>query len=116
FQIDRAADHVTAGEVFDVRRVAFHETLAAPVDQHAALAAHAFGDQDAHLVNAGRVELEELQVLKRHAAPVNNRRAVTGQAVRVARHRPDAPPTAGRKQRRLAVENVQLAGAKLDGD
>src|SRR5699024_146155 len=105
-----------AGEVFDIRRVAFHETLAAPVDQHAAFTAHAFGDQDTHLIDAGRVELEEFQVLQGDAAPVDDSRAVSGQAVRVARHRPDTPPTAGCEQGRLAVEDVQLARAQFDGD
>ncbi len=60
--------------------------------------------------------LEEFHVLKRDAAPVDDRRAVPGQAVRVAGHRPDTPPAAGGEQRRLCVEDVQLACAQFERD
>ena len=73
-QVDGARDHVARGQVLDRGRVAFHEALALAVDQHAAFAAHPLGDQNAHLVDAGRVELEELHVLQRDAAPQGNRR------------------------------------------
>ena len=52
-----------------VGRVLRHEALALAVDQDAAFAAHALGDQDAQLVDAGGVELEEFHVLQRDAAP-----------------------------------------------
>ena len=42
-----ARDHVAAREVLHGRRVALHEALAVLVQQVAALAAHAFGDQHA---------------------------------------------------------------------
>src|SRR5690606_18677755 len=108
--------HVAAGKVLDLRRVLLHEALAVPVDQHAAFAAHALGYQDAELEDAGRVELEELHILHRHAAPEHRRRAVTGQAERVARHLPAAAPAAGREHRRLAVENMEIAAVQVDRD
>src|SRR5690606_39833250 len=48
----RAADHVTAGQVLGVGRVALHEALAARAAQDAAFAAHALGDQAAGTVDA----------------------------------------------------------------
>ena len=63
-KIDSAADHIAAGQVFEVGRVAFHEAFAVTVAQDAALAAHAFGNEDAHFVDAGGVKLEELHILQ----------------------------------------------------
>src|SRR3989304_4340701 len=58
--VDRARDEVARGEVLHRGGVALHEALLVPVQQDAALAAYGLGEQDAHLVDAGRVELEEL--------------------------------------------------------
>ena len=44
------------------------------VAQDAALAARGLGEQDAQAGQAGRVELEELHVLEREAAPDDRRR------------------------------------------
>jgi len=115
-QVDRPADHVAAGQVFDRRRVTLHEALAPAVEQDAAFAAHALGDQHAQPVEAGRVKLEELHILQRQAAPQQDGGAVAGQAVGVAGDRPDPPPAAGGPDHGLAAEDVQLARADLDGD
>ena len=75
--VHRPADDVARREVLQVRRVALHEALAVAVEQDAALAAHAFGDQHARAVDAGRVELPELHVLEREcprARPCRARR------------------------------------------
>ena len=63
----RPRHHVAAGQVLGGGRIAFHETLAVLVDQIAAFAATAFGDQDASPMNAGGMELPHLDVLRRHA-------------------------------------------------
>ena len=73
-----AGDHIAAGEVLRVRRVALHEALAFRVGQIAALAARALGDQAARAVDAGRVELDELHVLQRQPGAQHQRIAVPG--------------------------------------
>ena len=67
---------------FALRRIALHEALAAGVGQIAAFAAHAFGDQDARAVDAGRMELHELHVLQRQARAQHHGVAVARAGVR----------------------------------
>ena len=69
FQRHGARNHVTRGEILRRRRVAFHEALAFRVRQVSAFAARALGHQAARAVDAGRVELDELIILKRQAGP-----------------------------------------------
>jgi hypothetical protein len=59
--------------------------------------------------DAGRVELEELHVLERHAAAVGQRHAVAGQRVGVRGDLEHAPEAAGGEQHGAAAEDVQLA-------
>ena len=66
FDGHRTTDNVARRQVLGVRRVALHEALAVRIGQVATLAAHAFGDQAAGAINAGRMKLHELHVL--HAA------------------------------------------------
>ena len=63
FDRHRARDQVARGEVFRRRRVALHEAFAFGIDQIAAFAAHALGDEAAGAVDTGRMELHELHVL-----------------------------------------------------
>jgi hypothetical protein len=113
---DRAGDHVARSEVLDGRRVALHEALAVLVAEDAALASRALGQQDAELVDAGRVELEELHVLEREPVPVDDRRRVTGQRVRVGRDLEHLAEAAAGEDHRLGLEDVDLAGRQLVGD
>jgi len=110
------ANDVAAGQVLDRRRVTLHEALALAVEQDAALAAHAFGDKDAQLVDARRVELEELHVFQRHAVAQADGRAVARQRMGVGGHVPAAAPAAGGEEDGLTVEDVQLAGGDLVGN
>ena len=77
----RARDDVARGEVLGRRRVALHEALAFGVDEIAAFAARAFGDQAAGAVDAGRMELHELHVLQRQAGAQHHGVAVAGAGV-----------------------------------
>src|SRR5690606_36225760 len=73
-----AGDHVAAGQVLGVGRVALHETLAMGVDQVATFTAATFGNQYTGAGDAGRVELPHLDVLHRHAGAQGHAHAVTG--------------------------------------
>ncbi len=115
-QIDRARTHIARGQVLHRRRVTLHEALALAIDEHAALAARRLREQDAELVHAGRVELEELHVFQRHAAPPTGCHRVAGKRVRVRRDFEHAPEAARGQQRRFGVKDVILTGVDLDGD
>jgi hypothetical protein len=115
-EVHRARDHVARREVLDRRGVALHEALPLAVAQDAALAARALGEQHAELVEAGGVELVELRVLDRDAAPVGDRHQVAGERVGVAGDLEDAAVAARGDDRRLGVEGVQLAGREFIGD
>ena len=110
---DRARDHVARREVLHRRRVALHEALPLRVQEDAALAADGLGEQDAHLVDAGRVELEELHVLERDPAAVQDRRAVAGQGVGVRGDLEHPAVAARREDDGLGAEDVELTGREL---
>ena len=86
------------------------------VAQDAALAAGGLGEQDAQAGQAGRVELEELHVLQRQAAAVDDAHAVAGEGVRVRGGLEDLAGAAGGEHDRLGLEHVDLAGGQLVGD
>ena len=109
----RARHHVAARQVLGVGRVALHEALAVLVDEEAALAAHAFGDQHARAVHAGRVELPELHVLQRNAGARRHAEAVAGVDEGVGAGVEDAARAAGGEQRRLGLQDGDLAGLHL---
>jgi hypothetical protein len=73
-----------------------------------------FGDQDAQLVNAGGMELEEFHIFQRQAAPHDHGRAVAGEGIGIGGDLPDAAMPAGGKDDRLGMEDVHLAGGQLD--
>jgi hypothetical protein len=78
----RAAHDVARREILGVRCVALHEALAAGVAQNAALAAHAFSDEAARAVDAGRMELHELHVLQGQAGAQHHAAAIAGARMR----------------------------------
>ena len=86
------------------------------VAQDRALAARAFGEQDAEAGEAGRVELEELHVLERQALAPDDADAVAGEGVRVRGRLVDLAEAAGREDDGLGLEDVQVAGGELVGD
>ena len=112
----RAADDVARGEVLGGGRVALHEALAGRIDEIAALAARALGDQAARAVDAGRVELDELHVLQRQPGAQRHRVAVAGAGVGRGRREIGAPVAAGRQNRRLGAEAVNRAVVQLEAD
>lgn len=61
--IHGAGDDVPGREVFGGGGVAFHEAFAVGVEEVAAFAAGAFGDEDAGAVDSCGVELDEFEVL-----------------------------------------------------
>ena len=79
------------------------------VAQDAAFAAHAFGDQAAGAVDAGRVELHELHVLQAEAGAQRHAAAVAGAGMRRGRGEIRAAVAAGRQHRALGAEQVQRA-------
>ena len=113
FQVHGAADNVARGQVFHCGGVGFHEALALVVEQHTAFAAHAFGDQDAHFVDAGGVELEEFHVLERNAAPIDDRGAIAGVGICVGSDLPHAAMPAGGEDNGFGMEGVQFAGGQF---
>ena len=116
FQVNGPADHVAAGQVFDGRRVPLHKPLPVRVQQHAALAAHAFGDQDAQFEDARRMELEEFHILQRYTATQTDRRAISGERMGVGSHFPTTTPAARGKKHRFAVEDVEIARGNIHGN
>ena len=108
--------HVARRQVLDRRRVALHEALVLGVAQDAALAAGRLRQEDAELVDAGRVELEELHVLHGDAPPVEQARPVAGERVGVGGDLEHLAEAAGGEEHALGVEDVQVAGGLLVGD
>ncbi len=113
FLIHRARYHVAAGQVFRVRRVALHETLAARVDQVAALAAHAFGNEYAGTGHTGRVELPKLHIFQRDARARHHAETIAGVDERIGAGLEDAPGAAGGKDGSLRLEDHRLARLHL---
>ncbi len=110
FDGDGARHHVAPGQVFGVRRVAFHETLAVPVQQIAALAAHALGDQAADTRDAGGMKLPEFHVLQRQAGAQHHAEAIAGVDHGIAAVPEHAPCPAGGEQRGARLDQQRLAG------
>ncbi len=114
--VHRPRDDVARRQVLGVRRVALHEALAVAVEQDAALAAHALGDQHAGAGDAGRVELPELHVLQRDPGARGHAEPVAGVDEGVGRGREDASGAAGGEQRRLRLQDHHRAGFHLQRD
>lgn len=67
FDHDGTRHHVTARQVFGVRRITFHKAFAMFVQQITAFTTATFGDQYARTGNTGRVELPHFHILYRYA-------------------------------------------------
>ena len=111
--VDRAAHHVARSEVLDRGGVALHEPLAVLVEHDAAFAARGLGQEHPELGEAGRMELEHLHVLERHAAPPGHRGTVAGQGMGVRGDAEHAPVAAGGHHDALGTEHVELTGGEL---
>ena len=114
-----AGDDVTRGEFLFLRFVVRHEAVAIDVAQQAAVAAAAFGDQDAGRKNRGRVKLHGFHVGERYDTGFE-RDGGTDALVDhgIGRRLVDAPETAGGDAggarnvgRQLAVGQVADDGA-----
>ena len=108
FNRHRARHHVARCQVLVMRRVAFHETFAVRVAQNAAFAAHAFGDQAAGTVDAGRVELHELHVLQGETRARGETGAIARTSVRRRCAEIRAAIAAGREHDAVCAEQMQL--------
>ena len=97
-----------------------HEAAPFLVQEDAAFAAHAFGDEDALHArrpdHAGRMELDELHVHQLGAGVVGERVAVAGAFPAVAGDLVGAPDAAGREHDRLGVEHLEAAALALVAD
>ena len=109
FQRHGTRHHIAPGEVFGVRRVAFHEALALIVDQIAAFAAHAFADEAARPRQTGGMKLPELHVLQRQSGAQRHAEAVAGIDVCIGRVAENATCTAGRQQCGARFNHQRLA-------
>ena len=116
FDGHRARDHVARGEILGGRRIALHEALAFGIDQIAALAARAFGDEAARAVDAGRMELDELHVLQRQAGAQRHGAAVAGAGMRRGAGGIGAAIAAGGQDGGLGAEAVQRAVVEFQRD
>ena len=115
FEVDGPRHDVARRQIEESGRVALHKALPVTIQEDAALAAHRLGDEDAHLVDAGGVKLEKLQVLQGHAAPQGDGRPIPGQGMGIGRDLEHAAHTPGGKEDRLGAEGVDLAGEDLIG-
>ena len=111
-----AAHDIARGEVFGIRRIAFHETLARRVAQDAAFATHAFGDQTACAVDAGRMELHEFHVLHRQSGTQHHAAAISCAGVRRSTREVRATVAARRENGLVTDESMHRAVGHVDGD
>ena len=115
FLVDRPRADVPARQVLEVGGVLLHEALPLVVEHDPAVPPAGFAQEDAQAIDAGRVELVELQVLERDPMAVGDGRAVAGQGVGVGRDLEHPAEPAGGDQDALGVERVQLTRGDLDG-
>ena len=113
--VHRARHEVTRCQVLQRGRIALHEALAVLVQQNAALAPHALGDEHTGVGHAGGVELPELHVLQRDAGTGAHAQAVAGVDVGVGGRLPDAACAPGGQHRHLGFEDHDLAGFHFQG-
>src|SRR5690606_23253969 len=78
FLVHRTRDEIAWSQILERRSVALHEALAILVEQDAAFAANAFGDQHAGTGNTRGVELPELHVFQRKTRTRRHAKTITG--------------------------------------
>ena len=106
------ASHDVARRERAARIVLLHELLAVLVDKHRALAAHRLGDEEPlrlRMVEAGRMELDELHVLDLRPRAPRKRNAVPGRRVGIARVEVHLAAAARRENRVRRTDRVDLA-------
>ncbi len=112
-----SAHHVARRELLLLRLVVGHEAVAVDVLEQAAVAAAAFGDQNARRKDAGRMELDGLHVAERRDSGFQRKPAADALADdRVGRHPVDSPRAAGRDRRGLGDVGDELAGDEIAHD
>ena len=116
FLVHRTRDEVARRQILQGRRIALHEAFAFAIDQDAAFAAHAFGDQYARAGHAGRVELPEFHVLQRQAGACRHAHAVARVDEGVGRRGEDAACAARCHDRRLCFQDHAFAGFHFQRD
>ncbi len=112
----RARDDVAGGEVLGGGRVTLHEAFALGIDEIAAFAAGALGDEAARAVDAGRVKLDEFHVLHWETCAQHHAAAVAGAGMRRSAGSVGAAVAAGRQDRGLRPEAMQCAVVELERD
>src|SRR5690606_932092 len=113
---DKAGHHVARGEVLHRRRVSGGEGFTVVVPHDATLATGRQRHADGQFAEVGRVQLEELHVHGRDAAPVGNADAVSCAGKGVGRDLEDAAGASRGDDHRLGLDDVQLARLQLIGD
>ena len=114
--VDAARHHVARGKLL-ARVVALHEGLAGAVAENPALAAQRLGDEEVlrlRMVEAGGVELDELEVGDGRAGAMGHGDAVAGRDVGVRRVEVDLARAAGREDDDLGEKNVHGAAAGVE--
>ena len=109
-------DNIPRGKVFDGRRISFHEALAFIIEQDPTFTSHTLCDQDAHAINAGRMELEEFHIFRGDTTPQGHRNPITGICISVGGNLPNPPMTTGGDDHRFGVKYMQFAGQQLSGN
>jgi hypothetical protein len=114
FNRHRPRYHVARGEVLGGGRIALHESLALGIDEIAALAARALGDEATRAVDAGRVKLHEFHVLQRQAGAQHHGAAVAGAGMCRGADRIGAAVAASRQDGGLGAEAMQRAIVEIE--
>ena len=112
----RTCHNVTASQVFGVRSITLHETLAVLVDQVTTFTTATFGHQYTGAGDAGRVELPHFDVLYRYASTQSHADAVTGVDQGIGGRRVDTTCTTGRQHSSLGADVGGFTGFDADGD
>ena len=110
------SNHVATGQVFGVRRITLHETLAMGVDQVTTFTTATFGDQYTGAGDASRVELPHFDVLHRYAGTQGHAHAITGVDQGVGGGSVDTASTASGQNHSLGTDINGFAGFDADGN
>ena len=103
---------VARREILELRGVAAHEGLARAVHEDRTLAAKRFGDEEALGVRAierRRVKLDVLEVQRGRARPLGHRETAADRVLRVRRVEEESADAAGREDREVGEDRVDLA-------
>ena len=115
FQRHGAGNDVARSEVFHGGGVALHKAFAVGVEQDAAFAAHAFGNQHARTGHAGGVELPKFHIFQRDAGTGADAQAVAGVHEGVGGRGINAAGAAGGEQDGFGVEDIHVAAFHFHG-